>query len=60
MYVYYIASPKGCKFFWKVFSFYTDYTLSVPPYQPFQPVPVWFSGPALVAPNLESALDEQL
>ena len=25
--------PKGCKFFWKVLSFYTRYTLSVPPYQ---------------------------
>ena len=34
MYVYYIDSPKGCKFFWKVLSFYTHYTLSVPPYQP--------------------------
>ena len=37
MYVYYIDSPKGCKFFWKVFkvlSFYTHYTSSVPPYQP--------------------------
>ena len=33
MYVYYIDSPKGCKFFWKVLSFYTHYTLSVPPYQ---------------------------
>ena len=32
--VYYIDSPKGCKFFWKLLSFYTHYTLSVPPYQP--------------------------
>ena len=31
--VYYIDSPKGCKFFGKVLSFYT-HTLSVPPYQP--------------------------
>ena len=29
-----IDSPKVCKFFWKVLSFYTLYTLSVPPYQP--------------------------
>ena len=34
MYVYYIDSPKGCKLFWKVISFHTHYTLSVPPYQP--------------------------
>ena len=34
MYVDYIDSPKGCKFFWKVLSFCTHYTLSVPPYQP--------------------------
>ena len=34
MYVYYIDSPKGCKFFWKVLFFYTHYFLSVPPYQP--------------------------
>ena len=57
VYVYYIDSPKGCTFFWKVLSFYTYYALSVPPYQP---VPVRFSGPELVAPHLESALDEQL
>ena len=57
MYVYYIDSPKGCEFFKKVVSFYTYYTLSVPPYQP---VPVQFSEPELVAPYLESALDEQL
>ena len=34
IYAYYIDSSKGCKFCWKVFSFYTHYTLSVPPYQP--------------------------
>ena len=28
-----IDSSKGCKFFWKVLSFYTHYHLSVPPYQ---------------------------
>ena len=32
-YVYYIDSPKGCKFFWKVCSIHTHYTLSVPPYR---------------------------
>ena len=57
MYVYCIDSPKGCKFFWKVLSFYTHYTLSVPHYQP---VPVRFSEPELVVPHLESVLDEQL
>ena len=34
MYVCYIDFPKGCKFFWKVLSFYIHYTLSVPPCQP--------------------------
>ena len=33
-YVYCIDFPKGCKFFWKVLSFYIHYTLLVPPYQP--------------------------
>ena len=57
MYVYYIFSPKGRKFFWKILSFYTHYTSSVPSYQL---VPGPLSGPELVAPHLESALDEQL
>ena len=32
--IYSIDCPKSCKFFWKVFSFYTLYTLSVPPHRP--------------------------
>ena len=32
--IYYIDSPKGCKFFWKVLFFCTHYTLSLPPYRP--------------------------
>ena len=31
MYVYYIDFPKGCKFFWKVLSFYTPYIYSNTP-----------------------------
>ena len=62
MYVYiFIVSQKGCKFFWKVLSFYTHYTFIGATFiNCCQPVPVRFSGPELVAPHLKSALNEQL
>ena len=57
MYVYYIGSPKGCKSFRKVLSFYTHTILHrYGLINRCQPVPVRFSGPKLVAPHLESAL----
>ena len=51
--------PIGLQFFWKVLSFYTHYTFIGTTFiNRCQPVPVRFSGPELVAPHLESALDE--
>ena len=57
----FIVSPQGCKFFQKVLSFYTHYTFIGTTFiNRCQPVSVRFSGPELVAPHLESTLDEQL
>ena len=48
-------------FFFKFLSLYTTYTFIGANFiNRCQPVPVRFSGPDLVAPHLESALDEQL
>ena len=56
-----IDFPQGCKFFFKVRFFYIHYIFIGATFiNRCQPVPVRFSGPELVAPHLESALDEQL
>ena len=57
MFVYYIDSPKGCKFFWKVLSFYTHYTVSVPPYQPLSTGSgsILGAGASRASPGISSA-----
>ena len=57
-----------CNFYWlpvglQVFlkGFYIHYTFIGATFiNRCQPVPVWFSGPEIVTPHLESALDKQL
>ena len=51
-YVYYIDFPKGCKFFWKVLSFYTYYTLSVPPHKPLSTGSILGSGASRASPGI--------
>ena len=58
MYVYYIDSLKSCKFFERFFLFTHTILYRYRLINRCQSVPVRISGAELVAPHLESALDE--